>query len=363
MVALVLICHETQRQNLERILPACAQQAADHKVLVFEYVNNTVPAGLQGIACSYGFEVVFQHHEPSGFYAGRNRDAGIRYVLDKYGPCDFVFVDGDCIPSPNLIEHHSEVLAYHTPMITCGYRVNLKDPPQGDRRFTGPMVGTRLFVAHNDRLIMNINDIKSHNVCWSCNLGINYAAVLRIQEANKTLAPESKTPRVFSEVFDGQWGGEDTLCGVAAFRTSCGIAMLDPLRSCVNHIEHPTKHQHLSNLKRCHAYELEMSSKLPKTSILAGRSLDTFRPDTLEFYNNISEVTKHDPWADLMLRHCECSEAQAYLVHYMFSRNPTYRSNMKSPLSMFKQAEVLELYERMRHTVISTHKIPDDFVC
>lgn len=363
MVTLILICHETQRQNLERILPDCARQAADHKVLVFEHVGSDVTTKVCDLARYYGFDVVFQHHAPSGFYAGRNRDAGIRYVLSKYGPSDFVFIDGDCIPSHDLVKHHSEVLASDIPAISCGYRVNLKDPPQGDRRFTGPMVGTRLFVARSDRLIMNINDIKSHNVCWSCNLGINYAAVLRIQEANRALSPNSKTMRVFSEVFDGQWGGEDTLCGVAAFRTSCCVVMLDPLRSFVSHIEHPTKHQNLANLKRCHAYELDMSARLPKTSIIAGRSLDTFRPDTLEFYNSISEVTLRDPWADLMLQHYKCTPAESNLAYYMFSRNPAYRSGMKSPEASFKQSDVLELYERMRSTVINFGDIPMGFVC
>lgn len=357
MITLVVICHGKQVENLDEILPACVLQDADHRVLVLDCVDPRLESKTISQAESFGFVVLVPNHEVPGFNAGANRDHAITMAESKWTGTHFVFIDGDCVPSPNLCKHHRLVLESGVPVISCGLRKNRKArddaSPESDRRLTHPLTKNRLFVPSIDREMFDPRDIAQHHVCWSCNLGISSSALSLIRKANAVLVPG--TSRVFSSVFDSKWGGEDTMLGLAGFRSGCSLVMLDPMLSWIEHIPHPTSHQAFDNLRRCHALDTTLCSGLDKTSTTRVASIA--RVDTLEFYNSVVETRSCDPNTVRLVESLLVADKSISryhdVLHYMFSRNPDHEVvSISRDGSGFTSNELVVLYERVRKHIV-----------
>lgn len=197
-----------------------------------------------------------------GFGAGSTRDFGVRYALDNNLEGDFLFSDGDCIPSPELVAHHEESLVSDLPRITCGLRYEtigggqeqefplvgdyvLGMPVQTDMRLAASYCEGNVFGDGYDRLVMNPDVIKNSWICWSCNLGMNRAAINLCHAVNGRMDGDER--RVFNSAFDGNWGGEDGFVGATLFHCG-GEVIAASQRSWVTHIWHPRTHTNLSHM-------------------------------------------------------------------------------------------------------------------
>ena len=376
MLSVVVIAHESQLKNLPEVLTALKNnQDFCSGVLVFETHNTTVFHTAVELVYKHGpikLDVIQAQHDFVGFSAGANRDLGVQYIIKKHGPSDFLFIDGDCIPSPNLIQHHSSILSLGGSVVTCGFRTHrtsLRDDGtysiHGDRRIAHPLTKGRLFQSGMDRAMLHYLDILSHNVCWSCNLGVNYKALQHIQEANRFFVPD--TERLFTSVFDGQWGGEDTALGLAAFRTSCAVVMLDPNRSHVEHIFHTTKHQTNANLRKCSFIDRQLQANVRKTTelLVNKEPVETIASnvstDTLDFYNNVYQIKNIDVWA---ARACELfgfDTRKTVLAYNWLARNPDikYIPSASTDSNNTTKQEILDLYNYVRTTPLDVKK----FLC
>lgn len=290
MLNIIIIATAPQHSSVVDILEALSQQQQhfDNLVLVYE-------AQQDALLSTHRYpklHVVYPTHNFVGFSAGANRDAGINYVESTFQGVahNYVFIDGDCVPSTDFVAHHKELLEAHdVPVITCGSRRNALK--QGcvvnDKRLESPLIRPRVFVPGIDRVVFDVRDIRAHNVVWSCNLGINYLAIDNIRKANKCI---SHSNRVFCDVFDGYWGGEDTLLGLAGFHTSTPIVCLDPTRSWITHKEHDISYQGTKNLKRVFEFEKQMCGVLDSVEQIVVNN--SCLSDTPEFYGSIISATQ-----------------------------------------------------------------------
>lgn len=354
MLNVILIATHKQRQTALQIITAVLESKPTlcRLVVVYEFNQDDISPCFTNKL----FDVVLAQHAFTGFSAGANRDIGIQFVEQHY-PCTnhYVFLDGDCIPSTDLLEHHAQVLSRSTPVITCGSRKNqlYSGSIVEDKRLVSPLIRPRVFVPNIDRVAFDVRDIRPHNVVWSCNLGINASAVKNIRKANACI---SSSNRVFSDVFDGKWGGEDTLLGLAGFHTSTPIVCLDPNRSWVTHQEHDISYQGTSNLKRVFGYEVAMQECLDAVETLTMDSTQVL--DTTEFYSSICHATQ-SAW---MLKVCEyhkLSEQETHCIAFMFGANPKLIIDQTGCGHGFTQAQLSKLYHKLRTTPIGYEHVVD----
>ena len=199
----------------------------------------------------------------TGFGAGATRDAGLQYAMHNKISGLYLFSDGDCIPSPDLVRHHKEQLNIDTPRITCGLRYEtvpndikadfplLEDisilgmPIQDDLRMNAEWCKNKVFGNGYDRLVINPIIFESSWICWSCNLGMNQAAVDACRHANGIM--DGDLNRVFNSSFDGKWGGEDGFVGLIMLRMGGSTVALSR-RSYVTHLWHKRGHTNQEHL-------------------------------------------------------------------------------------------------------------------
>lgn len=345
-LACVVICSEEQKQQAGATACTLKAQGADLVVLV-------APT-----SCSFiGVDCIVSEPPFSGFSAGYNRDQGVQYVLNTYGPCDFLFIDGDCIPSENLVQHHKKLLSYCNNVICCGLRVN-KSPTgtlRVDRRLGHPATRMRLFVHGVDRVLLNAREIISHSAAWSCNLSVSYEVVMSVIKTNK-VTQQTKQDRLFHPVFDGKWGGEDTLLGVQSFRAGARVVFLDPDESHVVHVDHPTNAHDTENLRLCVKLCMDTLSSFTSTCTVTVRKIDGRDPvpDTWEFYNNLVDVQNPDPVVTELARRLKTrTPAEDMALQYLFSPVPACRYITEAKVQSVPAQRVLELFNQARTEVVT----------
>lgn len=341
MLNTIVIATENQKNTVEHIVRELNTQLSRVLVVYQAAINN--------LDVSSNVHVILSSHDFTGFSAGANRDIGIQYVEQHFpGINHYLFIDGDCIPSTDLLTHHYTVLNRNSAVITCGSRRNQmrNGDVVDDKRLASPLIRPRVFVPGIDRVVFDVRDIRAHNVVWSCNLGINASAINNIRKANACIASSN---RVFSNVFDGQWGGEDTLLGLAGFHTSTPIVCLDPNKSWVMHQEHDIAYQGTSNLKKVFGYEAAMQACLDpiENIVVASHQIE----DTPEFYSSIASANNSD-WMSRICAYHNLSEQEARCVAYMFGANPTIQVDAKTTGHEFTQAQLSKLYHRLRTTPV-----------
>lgn len=349
MLNVVLIATQKQLQTAQQIITAVLANmpASCRLVVVYEAHQDDISLPTTNKL----FDLVLAHHDFTGFSAGANRDLGIAYVEQHYpGNNSFVFLDGDCLPSPCLLEHHARLLNYPYAVITCGSRKNETYSKQvlEDKRLVSPLIQPRVFVPGMDRVVFDVRDIRAHNVVWSCNLGINHLALEKIRQANRHV---SSSNRVFADVFDGQWGGEDTLLGLAGFHNSCMLVCLDPLTSWVLHQEHEITYQGTKNLKRVYGYSAQIQANLHGTTLVVSKQCVV---DTPDFYSCITSVIDVDPFISSVCEHHKLNEHESACAQYMFGANPKIVVDpTQKPMGTITQQRLQTLYRVLRTKPLS----------
>ena len=230
-VAVVILCHGDDQVEQLEALPQEAFSGASLVVVVLS--QGRVPV------VQFPAMVIRPTHRVTGFNAGANRDEGLARALGVLPGASVVFLDGDCRPSPGWLAHHAEVLAGDVPTVTCGSRWERCRPDArlGPVEWEGRTWPSTIIPGVNAE-IEDRDDVDGHRTTWSCSLGINQAALVRIRsEGNRLWGSD----RIFPPFFDGAWGGEDTGLGVVAWESGCRIIMLDPDRSHVEHEPHRSR--------------------------------------------------------------------------------------------------------------------------
>ena len=177
----------------------------------------------------------------SGFQAGANRDAGLRAAESVLPGCHVLFMDGDCIPSPDLFRNTEAVLDLNSslPVAACGRRINTTESGSHieDNRIRAFVYSGKVFTPGVNRIVASRDVIRSRMITWSCCLGLNRAAINALRAINQKLDGAN---RVFNPAFDGTWGGEDDFIGVSLAAFGGALVALDP-KNFVTHIWHPKR--------------------------------------------------------------------------------------------------------------------------
>jgi hypothetical protein len=208
----------------------------------------------------------------------------------QLGDGPFLFTDGDCVPGPELIECHTKVLNVEQPRITCGRRYDtlgptevakfpmVLDDAQDDLRNSADYTKNLVCANNADRLVINPTVFEKSWICWSCNLGMNKAAVALCRMVNGVLNGDIE--RVFSSVFDGRWGGEDGFIGLSMFRCGGETLMLSE-KAWVKHIWHERSYTNLEHLRLVARMDYELKRaifenriKIASTTISADFTID-----------------------------------------------------------------------------------------
>lgn len=250
----------------------------------------------------------------AGFGAGRTRDCGL-VLAQQLGDGPYLFTDGDCIPSPGLVAHHADVLAVPHARISCGRRYDMLGPgetatlplvlpdAQDDLRNQAAYMNGWVCTDNIDRLIFNHVVFESSWICWSCNLGMNKAAVDLCRGVNAVL--DGSHARVFSPVFDGRWGGEDGFVGLSVYRCGGETVMLSQ-RSYVKHIWHKRGHTNLDHLRLVQRQDYELHK-----AIFEGRLHADVTKVNIDFSINRGHV---DPWVLTQIKDIQPSAVAARVI-------------------------------------------------
>jgi glycosyltransferase involved in cell wall biosynthesis len=220
-----------------------------------------------------GTTLVILETDPNitGFGAGRTRDHGVDWVLANTETGCFVFTDGDCIPHPLLVEKHKAAQFIPTELeghesnnavVVCGARFD-RMPDNSlvpDPRLVSCYNSDMVFLHGFNRYVLNPVVVENSWACWSCNMSLNYSAVLLTRKVNKQL---TGIERVFCSVFDGNWGGEDGFVALTLFRTGNHVVMLNPLIY-VTHIWHERTRENNSHLYLVEAMDQSLRTVLAR---------------------------------------------------------------------------------------------------
>lgn len=299
MTALIIVLRN-QEQNLGTIYSAIRAQTLVPDVVVFavDRSQQDYEAAVRLISETHGMNVdvvLFEHNKaPSDlFLAGKTRDAAIDFIWNKYGRMPCIFIDGDCVPSPRLVEHHSTwLMSKPYPVATCGYRESTTQDGglEPDKRTRMLQYSGRIF-GRFDRLQLG-SIAKSKFLTWSCNLGLNELAIEELRHINNTMYGEERT---FCSFFDGAWGSEDSVIGPTLHHIGGAQISLSANRSKVTHQWHPQRGQ-------ADGWDPRMSEYLEKmyTSVPTYTSLElaptTHAKGSRRWYEAIRKVSSIPQW-------------------------------------------------------------------
>lgn len=239
--ALVVLIHN-QGHNLARLLPAYVAQTRAPDLFVFvcdRCVDDSV-AQLRAFNPGAPVRVLDLQRQGSNFQAGYNRDVGLQEAETVLGDCDVVYLDGDCVPEPKLLEGFRDVFAAAGayPAVVSGRRINENAAGPGfseDNRLRMHSAYATVFASNMHRLLLAKEPAMSRLATWSCCLGLNHSAVELQRQVNKRIDGHAT---VFNDGFNGRWGGEDDFVGIVATYMGMALVFLDPGTCYVRHIHH-----------------------------------------------------------------------------------------------------------------------------
>jgi glycosyltransferase involved in cell wall biosynthesis len=248
MISVIIILHN-QSKNLDPILLGLSRQSiSDFSVIVIEdrptesdHAEHLLAISSSNISDKILLHTLSNHplvsrKNPDGstFLAPYAREVGLDMAIAS-GSEYFIFIDGDCIPLSGMISGHLDSLKYNIPVLTCGRRREKKYRWQ-DMRECEPGIMNYGIFRGKGMLVNNPDLLIKSLLVWSCNIGLNLAAVRRIRELNRMFTGHSD---LFCRHFWGAWGGEDGFLGIQAWTTRTYIKMLGDPMSGVDHIDHP----------------------------------------------------------------------------------------------------------------------------
>jgi len=187
---------------------------------------------------------IFEVTEPPKYIGNRDtkelfltphvRNMGVNEALKDN--CNmFVFIDGDCMPQPTLIESHVNAGNGNVPVLSVGRRREKEFRWKDQREYKAEFLHLKLFRKGN--FIVNSTELlRSSLVVWSCNIALNLKALKLIRDFNYRYYNRKE---VFSGEFVGKWGGEDSFLGAQAWYCRIFIVMLGNESSGIEHIDHP----------------------------------------------------------------------------------------------------------------------------
>lgn len=166
------------------------------------------------------------------FLTGHVRNCAVDYIL-KHGDIDaVVFIDGDCIPEPDLIKSHMAVLDCAEPKVSVGKRKEVMYNWQDQRDTAESSCG--IFHDVPTEVLYEAMFVDS-GVVWTCNFGMNVAALGYLRQLNATLYGREET---FSSEFLGTWGGEDGFIGLECYYTGVPVIALENGNNGIRHKYH-----------------------------------------------------------------------------------------------------------------------------
>ncbi|WP_405325705.1 hypothetical protein [Fibrobacter sp.] len=171
-------------------------------------------------------------HGVDWFLTGHVRNCAVDYII-KHGDIDaVVFIDGDCIPEPDLIKSHMAVLDSKEPKVSVGKRKEVMYNWQ-DQRDTAES-SCNIFHDVPTEVLYEAMFVDS-GVVWTCNFGMNVAALGYLRQLNATLYGREET---FSSEFLGTWGGEDGFIGLECYYTGVPVIALENGNNGIRHKYH-----------------------------------------------------------------------------------------------------------------------------
>ncbi len=246
MIAVVIISHGSAQASALSRLPSDT----------FAEAVGVIVVGSNSVAPS--FPCILVHPSAvAGFNAGASRDKGLQAASETWSGCDVIFLDGDCTPSATWLDSHRAALECGAPTVSCGVRIESGRP---DPRTLPLSWQGADYAPSMGRDNIAIHEIAAHRATWSCNLGVNRAALDLLQAAGEKL---HGSRRIFSSEFDGRWGGEDTAFGIVAHLVGCRIVTLGNA-SAVEHAPHDLFNVSRINLDKIPAYMASAKSRLGK---------------------------------------------------------------------------------------------------
>lgn len=166
------------------------------------------------------------------FLTGHVRNCAVDYII-KHGDIDaVVFIDGDCIPEPDLIKSHMAVLDRKEPKVSVGKRKEAMYNWQDQRDTAESSCG--IFHDVPTEVLYEAMFVDS-GVVWTCNFGMNVAALGYLRQLNATLYGREET---FSSEFLGTWGGEDGFIGLECYYTGVPVIALENGNNGIRHKYH-----------------------------------------------------------------------------------------------------------------------------
>ena len=166
------------------------------------------------------------------FLTGHVRNCAVDYILKHGGIDAVVFIDGDCIPEPDLIKSHMAVLDCAEPKVSVGKRkeamYNWQDQRDTAESSCGIFHDAPTEVLHEAMFV-------DSGVVWTCNFGMNVAALGYLRQLNATLYGREET---FSSEFLGTWGGEDGFIGLECYYTGVPVIALENGNNGIRHKYH-----------------------------------------------------------------------------------------------------------------------------
>jgi hypothetical protein len=168
------------------------------------------------------------------FLTGYRRNQAIDMAIED-GCTSFVFIDGDCLPQPDLIAAHNRANSRNLPNLSVGRRREEKHGWKDQREFSPNLKHLKLFDRVDENVITDFELLKTSAITWSCNMSMNIQAVNRLKNFNQYYYGR---PDIFHSDFLGTWGGEDGFIGVEAYYCNIFITVINDKKSGIKHIEH-----------------------------------------------------------------------------------------------------------------------------
>ena len=206
----------------------------DNDPLIEYYPITSKPAYVGRPKMTYGVE---------WFLTGHVRNCAVDYI-EKHQEIDaVVFIDGDCIPEPDLVKSHMAVLDCADPKVSVGKRkeamFNWKD-----QRETEDALANIFYDVPNE--VLSEGMFVDSGVVWTCNFGMNKAALGYLKQLNCTLYGREET---FCSEFLGTWGGEDGFIGIECYYTGVPVIALEHGNNGIRHKYHirdKSKYDHIA---------------------------------------------------------------------------------------------------------------------
>lgn len=235
---IVTLIHN-QEKNLNRIFSSYLKQTKqpDCYVFVLDRCTDNSHRLILEFSKNTNCKIVI-NNEGNGFRAGYCRDLGF-YNIDN--PEIILFIDGDCVPDSNKVfEECYKELNNQDKNVVLVSRVfekeNSLEIESFDRRCSIPWVKNKIFVEGVNNEVVDTYVSRWRALVISCCFGLNIEAINYIKKINLQIF---NSDRIFPEIFDGNWGGEDEYIGAVAMLFNLRVCGVNP-KHYVRHIWHPS---------------------------------------------------------------------------------------------------------------------------